>query len=1012
MTKHARKAGNIIFVLVISFLLIMGCLFASDTIKVKTDNTNLDNMANTLQTTADKSFTVNGYFSSCYNSWNEAVQYSLDNNGVNVNVKIFQDWNATTPSTVGDNATNKTSFGSGVGFSYGRICVPKGATITLNLDGCVIDRRLATNMDTSSSFSDAVAFGGVFYVEGVLNLVDRYYNLYDISQFSSYEDIKNARSIGKITGGYNGKNMNQNGSAVAVYNGGIFNMYSGIIYGNIHQTYAGHSGAVGLGNGIFNMYGGLIAYNATNSAFSAIAGQAGSWINLYGGVIKENINLCTNQSTPNGGVGLYDSTADRPLSHINLGTGIQIYDNYNGTGDTKKQCNLILTDTASDGKIIHLLEPMIDKSVGTTYVGITNRRADRKFIDNYSQYSTGLPATQFFFSDDTSWKVQNSTTEAKLVNGTERTDKVTWNVISGYPSSWPSFSTTQTNAAGAGYLVDITCDSPFVYLGNSITYSSGEECRITTAGIHVFRLVDSTRYLNSVFVLHNKRTDVNMIQIPKADTIPSITYTGSEITCDNPQNFNSKTMTISGNKQTNAGKYVAKVSLTSKRHYWFDGTISPLDYNWEITPKPIEKPTLGDNEFIYTGETVTYLPAGFDAATMEIYDNTLTNVGKHIATIIPNSNHQWSDGTVERVEFGYYIFAQGIITKYGVPYYYQYIDSNNIKKSYGEKYTHKVNDQNLNVFNGTARHVMGNIPFGTNLPTFLNGLYNDTNLLKIYANDSDITPFYDGLEGVYPADPNIILATGFKVELYNSDGDKTDTIYLSILGDVTGDGRITASDVSYLRQVANDSQALETMSIEKRLAGMINNKGGITEVDSEILRNYIDKRQINLDKFLESQNVSTSTGYTYLTLDRKNMLRQVSESKTNVIGNIALNTSVDLLKFRLGEFGINISSLIIYNRKGEVVTNNLNAIVGTGWRIEVGGENTYLSVLGDLTGDGRITAADISYLRAIAASDTTNVQDCILLSAILLNKGGITTADSEVLKQAINGSILLSEYNN
>ena len=203
--------------------------------------------------------------------------------------------------------------------------------------------------------------------------------------------------------------------------------------------------------------------------------------------------------------------------------------------------------------------------------------------------------------------------------------------------------------------------------------------------------------------------------------------------------------------------------------------------------------------------------------------------------------------------------------------------------------------------------------------------------------------------------------------------------------------------------MANDSTILESMPIEKRLAGMINNKGGITEVDSEILRNYIDK-QIDINKFLESETVSTSTGYNYLTLDRDNMLRKVSDTKTNVIGNISVNTSVETLKTKLAEMGINISVITIYNRKGEAVTDNA-AIVGTGWRIEIGGEVTYLSVLGDLTGDGRITAADISYLRALVVNDTTNVQDCILLSAMILNKGGIITADSEVLKQVINGRV-------
>ncbi len=196
------------------------------------------------------------------------------------------------------------------------------------------------------------------------------------------------------------------------------------------------------------------------------------------------------------------------------------------------------------------------------------------------------------------------------------------------------------------------------------------------------------------------------------------------------------------------------------------------------------------------------------------------------------------------------------------------------------------------------------------------------------------------------------------------------------------------------------------MPLERQLACMINNKGGITEIDSEILRNYIGK-EIELDKFFESE--TASTGYTYLTLDRDNMLRKASETKTNVIGNIAVNTSVEMLKTKLAEIGINISAITIYNRKGEAVSDN-TAIVGTGWRIEVGGEVTYLSVLGDLTGDGGITAADISYLREIVANNITNVQDCILLSAILLNKGGITTADSEVLKQSINKKTDISNY--
>ena len=324
-----------------------------------------------------------------------------------------------------------------------------------------------------------------------------------------------------------------------------------------------------------------------------------------------------------------------------------------------------------------------------------------------------------------------------------------------------------------------------------------------------------------------------------------------------------------------------------------------------------------------------------------------------------------------------------------------------------DDYDDDYDDKELNKVDGVSRFVLGNISPNTTITAFLENLQSDKNLIKIYDLANILV--YNGLISE-KLQNDIFVSTGFKLELYKDTTNLMpyDTIYLSVLGDINGDGRITASDVSYLRQVANDSTLLESMPLERQLACMINNKGGITEVDSEILRNYIGK-EIDLEKFLESETANTNNTYTYLTLDRDNMLRKVSESKTNVIGNISVNTSVETLKSKLAEMGINISAITIYNRKGEVVNDN-TAIVGTGWRIEVGGEVTYLSVLGDLTGDGRISAADISYLRAIAASDTTNVQDCILLSAILLNKGGITTADSEVLKQSINKKTDISNY--
>ena len=75
---------------------------------------------------------------------------------------------------------------------------------------------------------------------------------------------------------------------------------------------------------------------------------------------------------------------------------------------------------------------------------------------------------------------------------------------------------------------------------------------------------------------------------------------------------------------------------------------------------------------------------------------------------------------------------------------------------------------------------------------------NSKSTIKVY--DSKNSLIYDkGVEVV----ANQIIGTGYRVELYNGTT-ATDIVYLSVLGDVNGDGRITASDVMYLRQIARD----------------------------------------------------------------------------------------------------------------------------------------------------------------------------------------------------------------
>lgn len=151
--------------------------------------------------------------------WGHIVQYSIDW-GEKVECSIIDDWTA---------EDGVAGFGTGTGFHNGRLHVPTGANIILDLSGHTINRNLAGK--------EAIARGNVMLVNGNLEIIDDSVN-----------------KTGKITGG----NTNSiSGGAIHVYHGNLT-----LISGSITNNTANYGGGVYVQDGTFTMTGGKIDNNS------------------------------------------------------------------------------------------------------------------------------------------------------------------------------------------------------------------------------------------------------------------------------------------------------------------------------------------------------------------------------------------------------------------------------------------------------------------------------------------------------------------------------------------------------------------------------------------------------------------------------------------------------------------------------------------------------------------------------------------------------------------------------
>ena len=180
-------------------------------------------------------------------AWNAAVQESIDN-GTQVTFTLTEDW------TAQPDANHITSFGTGVGFSSGRIFIPKGANIILDLQTYTLDRSLEKGTGSSS----------VILSEGELEITGTTGTITGASGsgiFAVYGTLK--ISGGNITGNY----ARWNGGGVNVVGAHLI-LSGGSIYGN---TVDSCGAGVYLERSTLEMTGGIIGGEA-NIGNSAVSG--------------------------------------------------------------------------------------------------------------------------------------------------------------------------------------------------------------------------------------------------------------------------------------------------------------------------------------------------------------------------------------------------------------------------------------------------------------------------------------------------------------------------------------------------------------------------------------------------------------------------------------------------------------------------------------------------------------------------------------------------------------------
>ncbi len=874
MKRVMHKTGMIFFVLAISCLIAFGCVFTMNvTESMNKNNENADlnkdiivdsnaNDENSL-VAQNADYILKGNCDQIAAIWSIAITDSQVNKR-NVKVAMESDWLAKT------NANYYTSFGSGAGFQSGTIQLSNNANITLDLNGHTIDRQL-TDIELNTVFRGRNI---IVNSNAILNIIDSSYDGDEVYKLLVNNDLTqenvNKLPYGKIKGAKN--TSEAYGAGIRVENGGVLNFYSGIVCNNTANFGAG---IVAMRDGTLNIYDGLIFGNESDNNGGGIVSGIDSIVILKGSIVANNnaavgagvfvytrgiINvrntIITNNIAVNYGGGIYiDGTCT-----MSIGVGAQIY----GNTLNNKDNNLFLSTNAKVniwGNLINS-EDVIGKYA--IHVGVTLQKTSGIFTNGYTANGNAIDPKIYFFSDNKDYEIAKEENEVAVQGSTTSLSILTWKCN--------TINTTEINK-----IVTYTGE-PFTISANGNIYmnrqsSSATSFQVTNVGTYAF--YSNGNYSNNVFTLTILPKQVDLIwnkyltyngreQKPTAQVIGGIgnvnlsvivsggaTNVGSNYVAraTNINNINYKINPASQNTTFNinpANLQVTAITNNSEAHYY--GKEIKLPNNWYTLSGELLGQDRGKSlDSIFDIDYSKIIP---QFTKDSLTSDSAVNVGEYSISVKPfNVNEVFSDNSNYKVVINYVnggtlLITESQVIRPSVESQYEYLVLEEDKRvAYSEKeLVHGENDSNVNMTNGKANYYLGNITPNTSVNKFISNLVYDKTQIQIYNNKDEII-YNKGIAEVRAEllDNGIELAIGTGWYIEYSKGGETERITLSVLGDVNGDGRISASDVSYLRQIANDSTLYESLSLEKKLASMVINKGKVTSADAEIVRNAIDK---------------------------------------------------------------------------------------------------------------------------------------------------------------------------